>query len=54
MKKFNLIQAKKESYDYISKVYNTSGKIYVGGNNFVYVVKGPYVFMLKYDSFNGG
>lgn len=35
-------------------MYNTVSKIYIGGNNFVWVAKGPYLFTLKYDPFNGG
>lgn len=54
LNKISLMQAKKENYDYISKIYNTISKVFVGGNNFVWAVKGPYIFTLKYDPFNGG
>lgn len=54
LKKLNFAQAKKESYNYVAKVYNTVSRVYVGGNNFVWVAKGPYLFSLKYDPFNGG
>lgn len=52
--KLNILQAKKDNYDYVGKIYNTVSKIFVGGNNFVWAVKGPYIFTLKYDPFNGG
>lgn len=43
---------KKESFK--AKVYNTVSKIFIGGNNFIWVVRGSYIFMIKYDPFNGG
>jgi predicted ribosome-associated RNA-binding protein Tma20 len=52
--KLNIMQSKKDNYDYVEKIYNTVSKIFVGGNNFVWAVKGPYIFTLKYDPFNGG
>lgn len=54
MKKINALQGKKQNYVYIAPIFNTICKIFVGGNNFVWVVKGPYLFSLKYDPFNGG
>lgn len=54
MKKLNNIQTSKENYEYVAKIYNTLGKVFVGGDNFVWVIKGAYIYILKYDPFNGG
>lgn len=44
----------KKNKKFEEKVYNTLGKIHAGGNNFIWAVKGHYIFMIKYDPFNGG
>lgn len=54
LKKLNVIQAKKDNHNFKSKIYNTFSRVFIGGNNFVWVAKGPYIFSLKYDPFNGG
>ena len=54
LKKLNLAQSKKQNYNYVGKVYNTVSRVFIGGNNFVWVARGPYLFSLKYDPFNGG
>lgn len=53
-KKGSLLHLKKEDMEFVPKVYNTVSRIYVGGNNFIWVAKGSYIFTMKYDPFNGG
>ena len=53
-KKNSLLQFKKDEVNFVPTVYNTEHKIFIGGNNFIWVAKGSYLFILKYDPFNGG